>query len=284
MALQPETRGAATLVLPALVACSSADPGAPSYVSATGAGGSSTLDTSSVTLTTGNASTTSATTGTTGTTGMSSMSANSASVTTGGMTSAGTGGATGAPNTAGGQPITGTETTGNSAGGMMGGSMTTGSMDGSMVPGVPYCEPTMSWDPEWAQLEQEILEIVNQVRAEGATCGGQQMPPVGPLMMDPNLQCAARMHSLDMDDRNFFSHDNPNGEGPSERMDAAGYMGRGWGENIAAGSASAEGTMNQWMNSAGHCRNIMSDGYTMFGVGYHPGGEYGHLWTQTFGG
>lgn len=155
---------------------------------------------------------------------------------------------------------------------------------GVVVPEAPYCEPTEDWDPAWAELEQEILEIVNQVRAEGATCGGQSMPPVGPLMMDPELQCAARMHSLDMAERDFFDHDNPDGDGPNDRMRAAGYMGRGWGENIAGGSRTAEGTMDQWMNSAGHCRNIMSGDYTLIGVGYYPGGEFGHLWTQTFGG
>jgi uncharacterized protein YkwD len=161
---------------------------------------------------------------------------------------------------------------------------TDGGTSAGMVPDEPYCASTMAWDPEWAALEQEILVIVNQVRAEGANCGGQEMPPVGPLMMDANLQCAARMHSLDMDDRDFFDHTNPDGDGPDARMEAAGYDGRGWGENIAAGNDTAEDTMDQWMNSSGHCRNIMADNYTLIGVGYHPGGEYGHLWTQTFGG
>ena len=126
--------------------------------------------------------------------------------------------------------------------------------------------------------------IVNRYRAEGANCGGQEMPPAGPLSMDPNLQCAARVHTMDMAERDFFDHDNPDGDGPDDRMEAAGYDGRGWGENIAAGNSTAEETMEQWMDSPGHCRNIMNDGYTLIGVGYYPGGEYDHLWTQTFGG
>jgi uncharacterized protein YkwD len=36
------------------------------------------------------------------------------------------------------------------------------------------------------------------------------------------------------------------------------------------------------MGSDGHCSNIMSD-HTKIGVGYYPGGDFGHLWTQTFG-
>jgi uncharacterized protein YkwD len=85
-----------------------------------------------------------------------------------------------------------------------------------------------------------------------------------------------------MSDRNFFDHTNPSGEGPAERVDAAGYDWRGIGENIAGGSPDAEGTMQQWMGSDGHCANIMSPDFEEIGIGYHPGGQYGHLWTQVF--
>lgn len=193
-------------------------------------------------------------------------------MTTGGSSGsgAGTGGAGGG---AGG--------TGGSASGAGGVSGTAGSGE---VPDEPYCAPTETWNPDYAALEAEIVVIVNRYRAEGANCGGEEMPPAGPLTMDPNLQCAARIHTLDMAERNFFDHDNPDGDGPDDRMEAAGYDGRGWGENIAAGNSTAEETMEQWMDSPGHCRNIMNDGYTLIGVGYYPGGEYDHLWTQTFGG
>lgn len=160
----------------------------------------------------------------------------------------------------------------------------TGSSGGQMdVPANEYCGGVTDWDPEWTTLEDEILIIVNENRAAGATCGGDSMPPVEPLRMDEALRCAARVHSQDMAERDYFDHDNPDGDGPVERMQAAGYSGRGWGENIAAGNATAARTMMQWMESSGHCSNIMSEGFGLIGVGYYPGGEYGHLWTQTFG-
>lgn len=173
-------------------------------------------------------------------------------------------------------------TSGGSAGN--GGSSPSGGTGGVDVPDEPYCAVTESWDPEYAALEEEIVVLVNRYRAQGANCGGREMPPVGPLTMDPALQCAARVHTKDMADRDFFDHDNPDGDGPSERMDAAGYDGRGWGENIAAGRETPEETMEQWMNSPGHCSNIMTEGFSLIGAGYYPGGEYRHLWTQTFGG
>jgi len=198
-----------------------------------------------------------------------------------GGTTGGSGGATGG---SGGSDTAGTGgmvSTGGSGGtGGLGGS---GGAGGGEVPDEPYCAVTENWDPAYAALEDEIVVLVNEYRAAGANCGGDEMPPVGPLTMDPSLQCAARVHTKDMADRDFFDHDNPDGDGPSERMEAAGYDGRGWGENIAAGHDNAEETMQQWMDSPGHCQNIMGDNYTLIGVGYYPGGEYDHLWTQTFG-
>jgi uncharacterized protein YkwD len=209
---------------------------------------------------------------------------------TGGSSSGGAGMAAGGGRTggSGGSDAAGTGgmmSTGGAAGaGGSGGTGAGGAGGSGMVPEEPYCAVTEGWDPEYAAMEDEIVVLVNQFRAQGANCGGEEMPPVGPLTMDPNLQCAARVHTKDMADRDFFDHDNPDGDGPSERMDAAGYDGRNWGENIAAGRDTPEETMDQWMNSPGHCTNIMAEDFTLIGVGYYPGGEYGHLWTQTFGG
>jgi uncharacterized protein YkwD len=214
--------------------------------------------------------------GTIGNGGSAGTSGSAGALTTGG--SGGSGPNAGGAGGAGAGGTSGSGGTGSGAGG------TSGTAGSGEVPDEPYCAPTESWNPDYAALEAEIVVIVNRYRAEGANCGGEEMPPAGPLTMDPNLQCAARVHTMDMAERDFFDHDNPDGDGPDDRMEAAGYDGRGWGENIAAGNSTAEETMEQWMNSPGHCRNIMNDGYTLIGVGYYPGGEYDHLWTQTFGG
>ena len=137
-----------------------------------------------------------------------------------------------------------------------------------------------------ATLEEQVLVIVNQRRAMGANCGGTNYAPTGPLVMNAQLQAAARGHSLDMGTRNFFDHDTPEGTTPFQRIAAAGYTGSPQGENIAAGNATAAATMEQWMNSPGHCQNIMNPQYRSIGVGYANvrGSRYTHYWTQTFGG
>ncbi|MEM6996053.1 MAG: CAP domain-containing protein [Myxococcota bacterium] len=149
---------------------------------------------------------------------------------------------------------------------------------------VAYCNDVAGWDAGWSQLEVDVLELVNMYRASGYNCGSAgNFGPAAPLTMQPNLRCSSRVHSKDMDTRNFFAHDNPSGESPFDRMGMAGYNFSTAGENIAAGSSDAAGTMNQWMNSDGHCGNIMNPNFTEIGVGYHPGGQYGTLWTQNFG-
>lgn len=145
------------------------------------------------------------------------------------------------------------------------------------------CADQEEWNAEWAALEDGILQLVNEERAQGAVCGGEVFGPAEPLVMDAALRCAARLHSKDMADQDYFSHDSLDGRSPWDRIEDAGFEGNASGENIAAGRGTAEETMEQWMGSSGHCANIMSPDTMFLGVGYYPGGEYGHLWTQTFG-
>jgi uncharacterized protein YkwD len=147
----------------------------------------------------------------------------------------------------------------------------------TLPPGTPPGNP---------MLEQQVLDIVNMHRARGYNCGGQMFAATGPLTMHPLLVLAARRHSLDMGTRNYFAHNAPEGTTPFQRTAAAGYTGSPQGENIAAGSATAAATMTQWMNSPGHCRNIMNPSYRTIGVGYAnvPSSRFRHYWTQNFGG
>jgi len=151
------------------------------------------------------------------------------------------------------------------------------------VPASEFCDDVVEWDDAWRQLELDVLALVNDARAHAADCGlAGSFGPTDALAMDPALRCAARKHSLDMATKNYFAHDSPSGETPADRLAAAGYEYSSSGENIAGGSADAAGTMMQWMDSDAHCSNIMNPGFSAIGIGYHPGGEYGTLWTQNF--
>lgn len=148
------------------------------------------------------------------------------------------------------------------------------------IPENDYCDTVADWSDTWRAYEVEVLTLVNQHRAAGADCGSQgTFASTHALTMNGTLRCAARAHSMDMSVRSFFSHTNPDGDGPGARLGYAGWAGFTWGENIAWGYSSPTAVVNGWMNSDGHCANIMRSNYTQIGVGYYQG----NYWTQAFG-
>ncbi len=110
-----------------------------------------------------------------------------------------------------------------------------------------------------------------------------------PLKNCPQLRTAARGHSQDMADHDYFGHTGSDGSTLADRLSAAGYA--GWvtaGENIAAGYTTPESVMDGWLNSTVHMENIYSQLYREIGVGYvydpdDAFGPYYHYWTQDFG-
>ncbi len=123
------------------------------------------------------------------------------------------------------------------------------------------------------ELEKKILELTNIERAKW----GRK-----PLVWNDTLADTARKHSQDMADREFFSHNNPDGQTPFDRMNAAGIDYKIAAENIAAGQATPETAMQSWINSKGHLENIMREDLEELGVGIARGGKYGIYWTQNF--
>ncbi len=149
---------------------------------------------------------------------------------------------------------------------------------------VTVAPPPPSGSPS---LEDQVIALVNQFRTSGATCGGVSRPPVAPLALNVNLRQAARGHSQDMAANNYFSHTSLDGRTFAQRIAQSGYSGSyTLGENIAAGQASAQTVVNRWMQSTGHCENIMHPAFRVIGVGYafNPLSAYQHYWTQDFGG
>lgn len=162
--------------------------------------------------------------------------------------------------------------------------------DGAEVPDNENCADASTWDTEWSEFEQRVLELTNENRAAGAVCGGMQMDSVGPLTMSPELRCAARLHSKDMAEQMYFDHRSQDGRDPGQRIAATGYRAGTWGENIAWGQTSPEQVVGGWMDSPGHCTNIMRGSFTQIGIGLFAGESSGsrwgarpYYWTQAFG-
>lgn len=147
------------------------------------------------------------------------------------------------------------------------------------------CIEDGAWPPAWADFEWRVLELTNERRAAGANCGGEVFGPADPLEMNAIIRIAARLHSKDMGEQDYFEHDSLDGRTFDQRMSMAGFSGPSpWGENIAAGQRTAEEVVEGWMNSPGHCRNIMEPAFRVIGIGYAEveGSTFGTYWTQDF--
>lgn len=134
-------------------------------------------------------------------------------------------------------------------------------------------EPSQDTAP--SQPPSESAAVLSLVNEERAKAGCQ------PLEHDTQLAQLARDFSRDMAERGFFSHTDPDGNGPWDRADAAGIGNLG-GENIARGQPDAISVMESWMNSDGHRANILNCDFTTLGVGVHEAAG-GPWWTQAFG-
>lgn len=127
-----------------------------------------------------------------------------------------------------------------------------------------------SWDCGLAEDEEAVVELVNEMRAEPQTCGETVWPAAGPVEHVPLMRCASRLHAWDQQHRGYYSHDSPEGHGPGYRMNKTG-AGTTAAENIFMTTMDPEGTMAGWMNSPGHCQNIMNGDYSYIGVGRFGG-------------
>ncbi len=135
-------------------------------------------------------------------------------------------------------------------------------------------------------LEKKIHDLLNREREKRG---------LSALLWDERLHKVARKHSQAMVDRNFFSHNDPDGGNFQDRYKAGGieckiligdtvYMG---GENISqdnlyssyvykAGetvfnwnseSEIAESVVKRWINSEGHRANILTPYFNRQGIG-----------------
>ena len=123
-----------------------------------------------------------------------------------------------------------------------------------------------------------MLKLVNDTRAAGCTCGTTVMPPVPALKWNDVLAAAALSHSKDMNATGQLDHNSSDGTSFSARISSFGYKWSTVGENIAWGQTTEQQVFTDWINSEGHCMNIMNGAFKDFGAA-----KDGVYWTQDFG-
>ena len=140
--------------------------------------------------------------------------------------------------------------------------------------------------PDAALAGAHVLAAVNAARAAPRSCGAARFDAVPPLTWNSSLAQAALVHSSDMAEHRYFNHDGRDGRAVAQRTTATGYRWRLVGENIAAGQDTAEEVVAGWIDSPGHCVNIMNRNFSEMGAAFavsagavgRPGRVY---WTQV---
>ena len=89
---------------------------------------------------------------------------------------------------------------------------------------------------------------------------------LAPLALDSALCRIARLKSEDMRDNHYFAHTSPTYGDVRSMLTKMGYSYAAAGENIAH-HATIEKAQAALISSPGHRRNILSTGFTKFGIG-----------------
>lgn len=121
----------------------------------------------------------------------------------------------------------------------------------------PTPAPVPSTPSGLSAAEQQALTLLNADRAANG------LPA---LKANLKLTGLAESYAQDMINRGFFSHYNPEGQSPFDRMNKAGIKYGYAGENLAI-NTSVPSAEQAFMNSPGHRANILNANYAQVGLG-----------------
>ena len=152
-------------------------------------------------------------------------------------------------------------------------------LDTWIVLASPYVVPPSSQAPV---LAGRTVQLINEARARGARCGERAFAPAPPVTLSSTLASVAFGHAVDMASHGYFEHQDLAGHSPADRVRAVGYREKLVGENIAYGPKSADEVVRGWLDSPGHCENIMDPRFAEMGIAYASGqtSKRGLYWVQ----
>ena len=121
------------------------------------------------------------------------------------------------------------------------------------------------------RMARDVLRVTNEARARGGVCGEDRMPPVPHVTWNVRLQAAAERHASDMAEHDSIGHDGTDGSTPQSRARDAGYH-SAVGENAVFGTKpasfyrDAQGMVDLWLKSPGHCQNLFDPWWRHMGA------------------
>jgi uncharacterized protein YkwD len=132
-------------------------------------------------------------------------------------------------------------------------------------------------------IRENMLAAINQARSADRMCGSDNYSATTPVSWNDKIASAAIRQSSDTAANDFLSHTGSDNSLPGDRLTQEGYQWSTYGENIAVGYSSVTAVVQGWLNSEGHCRNIMNPAFDEIGaaysVGYYQGSPSMTYWT-----
>lgn len=143
-------------------------------------------------------------------------------------------------------------------------------------------EPTAGLsNPMTTQEIDDFIVAINSYRVAGASCGSKGVfGAQSSLSWNQKLALAAQVHSDDQFEMNQMTHTGSDNSNPGDRIKRQGYELAAARENVASGYfGSVERLAEAWMESDGHCANMMAGDVTQLGIAATRVDTGGGFWT-----
>ncbi|MEW9501425.1 CAP domain-containing protein [Jeotgalibacillus marinus] len=133
------------------------------------------------------------------------------------------------------------------------------------LPQIPHIENQRAID---AANENQLFDMTNVIRMQR---------DVESLEWEEEVAQVARGHSKNMHEEEFFSNESPTEGTLADRLEETERSYQEVAENIATNYSHAPAVIHAWMNSPGHRKTLLQDGFTHLGIGV-----YNLYFTQDF--
>ncbi len=113
-----------------------------------------------------------------------------------------------------------------------------------------------------------LINLINNLRQKGCSCGKQQFKSVSPLSKHEQLTQSAERHLRDMLENQSFSHIGTDGSSMATRISATGYRWASIAENIAQHQPSETKVLDYWKTQNGDCKNLLNPHFQHIGIAH----------------
>ena len=135
---------------------------------------------------------------------------------------------------------------------------------------------------------EAAMRRLNEARLRGVTCRAGTTFTAAPLTWSESLAAAARVQAAEMARLQRMTHFDSQSRSLAERLRAIGYRYSLAVENVGVGYSSLDEVVDAWLESEGHCENLMNAAVLEFGLACIDAGASGALeerryWTLVLG-